>query len=561
MKFLKNSIRFLAFILLSAMALYLFCALVAVPMLLPTVLSRQGSKIFKHPVKIRMIVFNPFLWQMTVRGLEIINASDQPIISFERLSVDVSFLSLLKKKYHVESIDLEQPQVHVSLMENGRIDLLDFLPASSTAAPEQVAVTASSVKPGAVPQFSIDRVMIQKGQVRFDDDTVKPPFKTVISDIDVTVTNFSTQPSEMMSLTLKAVIDERGIMQASAKGQPCVQPLDLDLTLSLDHYALATIGPYTGKYVGRNVRDGKLDFSVTYQIVNNQLKASHNVLIQRFMFGEKVESKDAVNFPVGFALALLEDSQGRIKISLPVVGDIGNPEFHYTHLIWKTVRGFFTKLVTKPFSMLGSILASDAGTEELGSVKFLPGQAELSSEEHKKLTVLAQSLKDRVKLLLEINGSYDLTADWKAIKSASFLKEYAAIKQESSRTEYWILQTLYQRRFGLRELWKLTRQFRVKGGYDYERLNPQMRRQLGEDAFPDKQALNNLADQRAKVVYDAILKERLDPRRVYIGRNQQVQASQGFVPMAFTLTVYDHPADETLEDLNDQLDQATVPKQ
>lgn len=560
MKFLKISFRFLALILVGAMALYLFCALVAVPLLLPTVLSWQGSKILQHPVKIRMIVFNPFLWQLTVRGFEIKDTSDQPIISFERLSVDVSFLSLLKKKYHVESIDVDQPQLHVSLLENGRVDVLNFLPATAVETPGESAAVLS-VHQGVIPVFSIDRITIQKGRLQFDDYAVKPMFKTVISDIDLTVENFSTQPSEMMKATLKAVVDDRGIVQASAKGQPFVQPLDLDLTLSLDHYVLAALGPYTGKYVGRNVRDGKLDFSMTYQIIHNQLKASHNILIQRFTFGEKVDSKDALNFPVGFALALLEDARGRIKISLPVSGDIGDPEFHYTHLIWNTARGFFTKLVTKPFSMLGSILASEAGIEELGSVSFLPGQAELSPQEQKKLTVLAQSLKDRVKLLLEINGSYDLTADWKAIKSANFLKEYKAIKNESSRTEYWILQTLYQRRFGLRELWKLTRQFRIKGGYDYQRLNPQMRRQLGEDAFPDKQALNDLADQRAKVVYDAILKEKLDPRRVYIGRNQEMQASQGFVPMAFTLTVYDQPTDETLEDPKDRLDQATVPKQ
>jgi hypothetical protein len=35
----------------------------------------------------------------------------------------------------------------------------------------------------------------------------------------------------MMKATLKAVVDDRGIVQASAKGQPFVQPLDLDLTL------------------------------------------------------------------------------------------------------------------------------------------------------------------------------------------------------------------------------------------------------------------------------------------------------------------------------------------
>ncbi len=510
---------------------YFVGTLVIIPLVLPWALSVQATKFLKVPVKLRSAVVNPFLWRVTLKGFQIQDASTRALVAFDRLSVDVSCLSLLKKIYRIESVELSGLAVAATLSENGRINLLDLFPAVSPVAAEQ--------KPTVLPALFIDAIVIRDARISFEDKTVAPIFKTVLNDINVTVQNFSTQTQGMTALTLKALIDDRGIINASAQIKPFASPLDLDLNFGLDHYALTVVGPYVGKYTGRGLSEGELDFSTTYRISQNHLTASHKLLIEGFTFGQKVESKDALNLPFGLAVALLEDSQGRIDISLPVTGDLSDPKFTYTHLIGQTARNFFIKLTTAPFSMLGSLIGSQAGSQELGSVKFLPGEVDLSSQEQQKIVSLAQALKQRPKLLLEINGSYDITLDWKAIKTGRFLKEYEALHKETSRSEYWILQTLYQRHYGIRQLWKLTKHFKIKGGYDYEKLNPEIRRQLSEDAFPDKSALNELASGRAKVVYEALLKEHVDPRRVRIVNNQEQQASLGFVPLIFTLTALD----------------------
>lgn len=513
---------------------YFVATLVIIPLVLPWAVSTQATKFLKVPVKLQSVMVNPFLWRVTLKGFQIQDASTRVLVAFDRLSVDVSCLSLLKKIYRIESVKLSGIVVNATLSENGRINLLDLLPQTSQAPAQQ--------KPIVVPVLFIDAMTIKDGRVSFEDHTVAPMFKTVLSDINVTVQNFSTQFNTVVAATFKAVVDDQGIINASAQLQPLgFQPLDLDLTFGLDHYALTVVGPYVGKYTGRGLADGKLDFSTTYRISQNQLTASHKLLIERFAFGQKVASKDALNLPFGLAIALLEDAQGRIDISLPVKGDLSDPKFKYNHLIWQTARNFFIKLTTAPFSMLGSLIGSQAGSQELGSVKFLPGQVNLSSEEQQKIVLLAKALNQRPKLLLEISGSYDMTLDWKAIKADRFTKEYEALRKESSRDEYGVLQTMYQRHYGIRQLWKLTNRFKFKGGYDYEKLNPEIRRQLSEDAFPDKMALNQLASDRAKLVYEALLQEHVDPRRVRIVNNQEQQASLGFVPLTFTLTAFDQP--------------------
>lgn len=516
---------------------YLFCTLALIPLFSPWLIKSQGTKFLKTPVSVRGVYFNPFFWSLHVIGLEVTDNASQKLLGFDKLRVDVSFKDLFKKMVHVEAVQLDGLFVHASLLEDGTVDLMNLV-STPAAAPKQPAKT-QTVQP--LPSILIDKIVLQKGFIQFDDRSVSPVFKTALSQMELTVAGFSTQPDSITKIDFKAFLDEKGLISAQAQLKPLQQPLEMELNLGLDQYALTVTSPYVGKYTGRGLADGKLDFNTTYRISNNKLNASHKILIQRFNFGEKVESKDALNLPFGFAVALLEDPQGRINITLPVEGDLNDPKFHYTHLIWQTVRNFFTKLITKPFSMLGSMLgsASDSGTDELGLVRFLPGRSDVAPEELDKLMLLAKGLNDRPRLLLEINGSYDLTQDWKAIKTEQFNKDYAALKKETSKDDNWVLQSLYQRRFGIRQLWKLTNSFKTKTGYDFEKLNAEIKRHLGEDAFPDKAALTALAQERAKNVLDIILKEHVDPRRVKIGIDHEAQASMGFVPMEFTLTVFD----------------------
>jgi hypothetical protein len=524
-------------ILLGLFVFYLFCALALIPLLTPLLIKSQGTKLLKTPVIVRGVYFNPFYLSLHVVGFEIKDKADRKVIGFDRLKVDVSFKDFFKKIVHVESVQLDGLFAHVSLMENGTIDLLSLVPTTSPAAASTPAAKSQAAQNP--PLILIDKIILQKGSIKFDDWMVKPVFKTTLSQMELTITGFSTLPDSLTNIDFRTVLDEKGIVSAQAQLKPLKKPLEMELNLGLDQYAMTVVSPYVGKYTGRSLADGKMDFNTTYWISNNKIKAIHTLLIQHFDFGEKVESKDALNLPFGLAVALLEDPQGRIKISLPVEGDLSDPKFKYTPLIWQTVRNFFMTLVTKPFSVLGSMLGGDSGSDELGYVRFLPGKSELAPEEVKKLIILAKAMNERPKLLLEINGSYDLTSDWKAIKTEQFNKDYAALKKESTKDESGLLQSLYQRRFGIRQLWKLIKKFKTKDGYDYENLNGEIKRQLSEDAFPDKAALSQLAQDRAQVIYDVILKEHLDPRRVQIGINHEVQASMGFVPLEFVLTVFE----------------------
>lgn len=70
-------------------------------------------------------------------------------------------------------------------------------------------------------------------------------------------------------------------------------------------------------------------------------------------------------------------------------------------------------------------------------------------------------------------------------------------------------------------------------------MQEEMRRLIIEKGKADKAALELLAQQRAKAVYDFIISGGFDPARATIGSNRQTQASMGMIPLEFTITVFE----------------------
>jgi hypothetical protein len=544
---LRKALIFFSKFIIWIYLFYLFLAFVIIPLGAPWVIRSQGSKLLKHPVKVRAVLMNPFLLRFNINGFAIEDNHKQTMVGFDKFWVDFSFTRLFKKELHFEALGLDGLQVNVVLLDGGHINLLDLVPASvMTQKPPEgrtpvqpPTVTGPTAKP--LPLVVVDTLVLKRGRVSFADQAIAPGFKTVLSNMDMQITGISTKPDAQINLVFQCAIDNKGMIKTQLQVSPFLQPIKLESLSSLDNYALQVLTPYVGKYTGHAVKDGKLDIKMNYTVANNQLKASHKILVQSFDFGDKVQSKDALNLPFGLALALLEDAQNRIKISLPVTGDISKPDFHYFNLIGQVFKNFFLSLITKPFAFLGSMVGMEGGSEELGSVRFLPGQVDLSDPEKEKLNILVKALRERPKLSLEVKGSYDAVVDWKAIKTDVFNQDFGILRKGSRRLDSWVYQELYQRRFGIRALWKLTSSYRPKDGvYDNIKIDEEIKRQLIADGNANKVALSALASGRAKMIYDFIVAAGFDVQRIHIGEVQESQSSFGFVPLELILTVFDN---------------------
>lgn len=182
--------------------------------------------------------------------------------------------------------------------------------------------------------------------------------------------------------------------------------------------AMENFTPYTGKFIGRELASGKLDLDLKYNIQKSDLKAQNNIIINKLELGDKVESKDAVSLPLELAIALLEDRSGIIDLSLPISGNVDDPQFSIAPIVWKAFVNLITKALTAPFSLLGAVFGFDA--DEIKSVNFDYGQSEITPIQKETLDKISKILTKRPNIVLKLQPSYDSSKDLYALKKAKF---------------------------------------------------------------------------------------------------------------------------------------------
>jgi hypothetical protein len=211
--------------------------------------------------------------------------------------------------------------------------------------------------------------------------------------------------------------DGVGPFSVTGKINPFSPTLKNDIKISLKGMDLTGVSAYSGKFAGYRIAQGKLNLELDYEITGTDLKSKNVITLDRFRFGEKVDSPDATHLPVKLGVAILKDRNGQIVLDVPVEGNLKDPKLRVSKVVWRAVKNILIKVATSPFSLLGA--AFGGASEELGYQDFQPGSAELSKAGMEKLDALAKSLVEKPALGLEISGSVDRDADREGLQRAA----------------------------------------------------------------------------------------------------------------------------------------------
>ena len=188
-----------------------------------------------------------------------------------------------------------------------------------------------------------------------------------------------------------------------------------------NNIAMSNFTPYTGKFVGREIKSGKLDMDLKYNIEKSNLDAKNNITISKLELGNSVQSPDAVSLPLDVAVTLLKNSQGIIDIKLPVSGNVDDPTFSIGSIVWNAFINLMTKAVTAPFSLLGAIF--NFSPDEIDSVDFNLAHDEITPIQKETLDKIAQILTAKPELAIKISASYDNQKEEYALKEKKYLED------------------------------------------------------------------------------------------------------------------------------------------
>jgi hypothetical protein len=347
-------------------------------------------------------------------------SKSEDLYSLKKLAVKGLALELDPNKLSISEVFLSEPDFQVAIWPDGKINVLTILSMKddSTKEPEtgkkvetlldKVVKYITLQIEGPMP-ISVDTVRVEKGAADFSDLFIKPNFAADVRNLKGSVKNLSSQPGTRADVLLEGEINKYSPVKISGQINPLTKDKYADLTMSFKNFDLSSTSPYTGKFAGYTIEKGKLSLKLKYRVSENVFTGENRITVEQLTLGERVESPDATDLPVGLAVALLKDADGNIELDVPVEGDIKDPHFDFGKVIAHTLTNVITKVVSSPFAALGSLVGGNG--EELSYLEFEFGSATLGPEQLEKLDKLAKALKERPGLRLEIIGRADREND------------------------------------------------------------------------------------------------------------------------------------------------------
>ena len=485
--------------------------------------------------------------------------SGERLLAWKSLSTDSVRLSLDPDELRIGEIRVAGLGAKVVVFKDRSVNLA-----------KTVVVKAEQPGPGAAvspvkladtePLFlvNIGRVDVQDGAVDFADLSLALPFAANVRDLGGVVQGVSTDRDSRASVRLEGRVDEYGLARAEGSLRPFRPKSFLDLGVTFRNVEMPRLSPYTVTFAGRRIAAGRLDLDLRYKIDNSKLSGDNRIVLEKFTLGERVETPGALSLPLDLAVALLTDSQGRIDLSVPVSGNVDDPQFSYGHLVWQAIRNILTRIVTAPFRALGALFGG--GSENLESIAFDPGRAALLPPEREKLKRVADGMGKRPQLRLVAEGQFsarDQAAlrqrDVESAVSARLRRPTAAdamsepVNVTDARSQR-ALEALFVERNSERALEEFAASIEKSRGKPVERVNAVLAlagRASADRAFyeavlqrlfdtarlPDE-APRQLADARARVVADYLVKDLAVPA-AQVAARAGTAADEARVKLAF----------------------------
>jgi len=369
---------------------------------------------------------------------------------------------------------------------------------------------------------NIDRVKISNGAMNYADYSLLLPFGTSIHDLNGSLVGLSSRPGAAGQIELDGQVDDYGI--ARALGQiDLFNPANLtDVKVVFRNVEMVRLTPYSSTFAGRDIVSGKLSLDLEYKIRNRQLEGNNQITMDKLTLGKRVDSPSALDLPLDFAIAILEDSEGRIDLGLPVSGSLDDPKFSYGGIIWKAFVNIIGNIVTAPFRALGALFG---GNEKFENISFEFGKQKLSPPEQEKVVHLADALSKRPKLSLTLHGVY-ADADRVALQDLQLRRTLAKLSGQhledredpgplstGSKKVQGALEDLYSKSTGTSELSALKEAYRkANPGMLQEGAGEKMM-SLISGIFHEKRELNmNEVNQLKGTDFYAVLFQRLRDR-------------------------------------------------
>ena len=303
------------------------------------------------------------------------------------------------KRVRVAHLDLQAPWILMERDKQGGMAIRALLPPAANGAINP-APAGTEKGPTAQPlAVTIGLVTVEEGGARVVDQSIAPQFALDLRRVTLRAEGVSTTRDSKTQVDLKGQAEKGTVLALRGTLGPVGGPLEFDLSGELRGFDAARANPYLVRALAWQAAGGSVAARLEGHVRDETLNARVDVQLSRLQVLRAAPSEGAggvgAGLPLNVAVALLRDSRGDIRMSVPVGGRLSDPRFDFRETIRSAIRTVATNAIALPVSWIGRLRASpDSGIErvEVDPIRFQPGSAELTADGRTQTTRVAAFL-------------------------------------------------------------------------------------------------------------------------------------------------------------------------
>jgi len=283
--------------------------------------------------------------------------------------------------------------------------------------------------------IKIGLLQVSDGTVVVRDSDASPPAVVTADEIGLSLSNFGSDGQTVGAVDFSSRLQGSGRVKLVGSVDAFRPMPYADVKLSLTGMPLKPYDPFTGWYIGYLVESGRMSMTLPIRVEEGKLKGSLEFNFDRFYLGQSVKSPAAPDVPIKLGLSLLRDPGEQISGNLSLSGDMMDPSFSISGIVFKAFFNLLIKAATAPFQVLGALFGAGDGVD-LSRVEFEPGTAELTADSATAMDVLTRAMTQRPALKLTATGRYVAAVDEPALRRV-LLREQ--MLERVQRVKTWIV--------------------------------------------------------------------------------------------------------------------------
>lgn len=364
---------------------------------------------------------------MNLNDFSLTDLNGEEVIGFSSVFMDAEELNVGTRNYHFGKLNINRPFVNGIVDADG--DNLRRLAKKVEKATDTIVQIERDPVEKTPITYLLDEFRLNDGELNLKDISLESGvFKYSIQQLNFAADDLTE--GKMVTFEMDAVMNGKGKLTGHVVTDPG-NPGNGTFDFALKNTLLKDFSRYCEDATGFPITDGRMSFQTENKIVSNHLN-SHLVLnmFNTELANKRKDLEPDVNVPMKLGLVVLEDTKGRINIDVPAEGDIDDPEFRYSKLVWKVVLNVLVKAATSPYNLLAKSMGVDE--DQLAFIRMEMLQEELGPEQTAQLDLLANLLntKPSIKLTATLNvnekAEGDVIRNYIARKGYWLQKEYGS---------------------------------------------------------------------------------------------------------------------------------------